>query len=331
MNVFLARLGLSDLQDSSAGMFEELAQLDRVMDHRVVQDPVDADLILFTQCHLLPDDWRLNAIRGAPVARQLRHKVAVYDMRDTPWCGFPGVYVSMPRHTFNRDFQRAWSYLRMPVEEPVTGIEPDLLFSFIGSPTHRCRDPLFKLAHPDAVVDEVRRFVFFDPSSLRFEERRAHFRDVLSRSRFVLCPRGKGTSSFRLFETLAAGRVPVIIADDWVPPSGPDWETFCLRWPEGKSAGLIEAIEERDRDWPAMSAAALAAHREHFAPDVWFHQVITLYEEIAETMPRAFFPRAGIRDRAFLEAGSAFFLWRATSMSRRWVKRILQRLGLISS
>ena len=30
------------------------------------------------------------------------------------------------------------------------------------------------------------------------------------RSKFFLCPRGTGTSSIRLYETLSAGRVPVI-------------------------------------------------------------------------------------------------------------------------
>jgi hypothetical protein len=48
-------------------------------------------------------------------------------------------------------------------------------------------------------------------------------------SKFVLCPRGYACSRWRLFETMMAGRVPVIISDQWVPPEGPAWERFSVR------------------------------------------------------------------------------------------------------
>ena len=35
---------------------------------------------------------------------------------------------------------------------------------------------------------------------------------MLRQSKFVICPRGVGTSSIRLFECLRAGRVPIIVA-----------------------------------------------------------------------------------------------------------------------
>jgi hypothetical protein len=324
--VHCARLGLGGHEDAPVEGFEQLAAIDRFGEHRLRDDPDSADVILFTQCHMLPVDWRLTAIRDHPLTKRNWPKVMVYDARDRTWCGFPGVYVSMSARAFDHRYQRAWGYL--PVPQVVPSVKPDLLFSFIGSASDRCRTPLFDLRHSDGVVEEVRRFTFYDPSSPNFEERRARFRDVLSRSRFVLCPRGRGTSSIRLYEVLGAGRVPVIIADDWVAPSGPNWEAFSIRWPEGRVEGLVEMLEERERDWPRMSAAAMAAHREFFAQEAFFHRIVELCRDLQKSSTTQSFPRSGIRNRAFLAVGADVARWRTTSSVRRAGKRMLRRLGV---
>ena len=324
MHVHLARLGLVN-EDIPAAEFEQLAELDRVGEHHVSEDPDSADLILFTQCHMLPTDWRLKTIREHPLTKRHGGKVMVYDERDRPWCGLPGVYVSMPAPHFDDRYQRAWGFFRHPQIAPSEN--PDLLFSFIGSPSDRCRRLLFELRHPDAVVEEVRRFTFFDPSSPKFEERRARFQNILGRSRFVLCPRGRGTSSIRLYETLAAGRVPVIVADDWVEPRGPEWGNFSIRWPEGRTNGLIGTLEERVGDWPAMSAAALASYREFFSDEISFHRIVGLCSDLHQSEALRQFPRAGLRNRAYLASGADVARWRTTSAIRRTGKKILRRLG----
>ena len=51
------------------------------------------------------------------------------------------------------------------------------------------------------------------------------------------------------------GRVPVIVSDQWVPPDGPDWESFSMR------------VKEREVDTiPAMLEAAQLTHRPWVAP-----------------------------------------------------------------
>jgi hypothetical protein len=78
-----------------------------------------------------------------------------------------------------------------------------------------------------------------------------------------------------------------------------------------------------------MSAAAVAAHREFFSPEVWFHRVIELIREIRADGTQASFPRAGIRNRAFLAVGADFTRQRTSSAIRRRGKRIARRLGLL--
>ena len=329
MRVHLPRLELNPYVDIPVGELEQLAAADRAGRHELTEDPETSDLILFTQCHMLWTDWRLSTIRDHPLTRRYGGKVLVYDERDRPWRGFPGVYVSMPGSGFDSRYQRAWGYFRLPsLIDPDP--DPDLLFSFVGSPSHRCRRPLFELRHPDGVVEEVRSFTFWDDRSPDFDLRKARFREILGRTRFVLCPRGRGTSSFRLYESLAAGRVPVIIADDWVPPEGPEWDRFAIRWPEGLRDGLIETLEERAGEWPELSGAARAAYETFFAPQVGFDRLVEECRELQEAGGIARFPKHNLLNRAYFAAGVDAAKYRVDSSARRLAGRLLRRAGLFA-
>jgi hypothetical protein len=62
------------------------------------------------------------------------------------------------------------------------------------------------------------------------EEKLNNFLHVMSASKFSLCPRGYGTTSFRLYESLQLNTVPVYISDDHALPWSDelDWEEFCV-------------------------------------------------------------------------------------------------------
>lgn len=60
---------------------------------------------------------------------------------------------------------------------------------------------------------------------------RSQYCDILRGSEFVLCPRGYGPTSFRLYETLTLGSIPVVIHNDekWLPYTDVlDWSTFAV-------------------------------------------------------------------------------------------------------
>jgi hypothetical protein len=246
---------------------------------------------------MLPGEWRLNTIRRHPLTRAFPAKVMIYNECDQPWCALPGIYVNMPRRSFVAEHQRPWGYF-VPAQIPASET-PDLLFSLVASNTASCRRPLFALQHPEAIVEEVQGFRFWDVTSEGFDERRARFRSTLARSRFVLCPRGNGTSSVRLYEVLAAGAVPVIIADDWTPPVGPPWEKFSIRWPEGQTDGLTEMLEARDGEWSRMSEEAHRAHLDYFSPEVYFHHVADRCADLLRSGSTTSFPARGVIDRHF--------------------------------
>ena len=155
---------------------------------------------------MLPTDWRLTTIREHPLVKHHREKVVVYDERDRPWCAFPGVYVSMPSTDFDRRAQKSWGYFRLP-QTIVPREDPDLLFSFIGSPSDRTRQMLFQLHHPRRLSRRC--------AALHFSIRRPTFRgtsDTIQRDRWALAlrslPARKGNINFRIFEALSRGARP---------------------------------------------------------------------------------------------------------------------------
>jgi len=57
------------------------------------------------------------------------------------------------------------------------------------------------------------------------------WRDIMRRSVFTLCPRGLGRASFRMYEALSVGSIPIYIWDDveWLPWRDElDWSEFSL-------------------------------------------------------------------------------------------------------
>jgi len=100
----------------------------------------------------------------------------------------------------------------------------DIRVSFVGesSVTH---DP-----------KEVRRKTFSTLKSYKgcyFSGRRnmREFVDITSRSVFTLCPRGYGRTSFRLYEAMSLGSIPIYIWDDieWLPYKDKlNWNEFSI-------------------------------------------------------------------------------------------------------
>ncbi len=276
LRVYLAACTGTPQDSPVVRAWREAADADVFGVHRLTGDPAQADLILFVDLHLSPD-WRLRDLLSHELVRRFRDKVLVYDERDRPWCALPGLYVSMPARHSEARWQRPCAYYGAVkfTEDERTGTAPDLLYSFVGSRSDPVRRPILRLTHPRAVLEDSSGFVFYDRSDpVAFDQRKAHYRRTLLRSKFVLCPRGAGTSSIRLFETLAAGRVPVLISDQWMPPAGPDWNNISFRVRESEAAAVPLLLEAAEAQFPRMAQAAREAHASWFSPPVIFHRLV---------------------------------------------------------
>lgn len=258
----------------------ESAHSDRFREHSLTEDPEAADIILFAEFY--GGGFHFERVRRHPFVRRFREKCFLFCSNAITIPFLPGIYASV---------ERRWSssrtcggfYVGVDQNEFTTYTAPreDLpyLFSFVGCMTNApVRQRLSELSHPRGLIrDTAGGFARLLHLKMSGDERREYHRaysDVMKATKFVLCPRGIGASTIRLYETMRVGRVPVILSDPWVPPHGPSWDEFSIRIPESDVAQIPRLLEARESEAVAMAERAHAAWQEWFADDVVFHRAV---------------------------------------------------------
>jgi hypothetical protein len=247
--------------------------------HCLTDDPHDSDVILFVE------NWKTNFLLGPvashPLVRRYPEKVFCFCENDTTVARVPGIYASLPRHLCHPGWAITGPYLWMMREPEVPmddDMQPDLLFSFVGSEyTHPIRKQIMALKHPRAYLEDIGSKTDYMRYHASEDERKAfrhHYDLTLRRSKFGLCPPGMACSSVRFFETLRAGRVPVLMADEYSPPPGPDWSTCCVTIPSRDVACIPRHLEELEPRAEEMGQAAQAVYAEWFSPARFFTRVV---------------------------------------------------------
>jgi hypothetical protein len=109
----------------------------------------------------------------------------------------------------------------------------DIFFSFVGCyTTHELRKRMKQRLNGENII--YRDAYYITPEfyiSQQSSNTESEFINVVSRSRFGLCPRGSSPSSVRFWECLKAGTIPILISDNWKLPQW-DWENTIVQIPE---------------------------------------------------------------------------------------------------
>ncbi|GAC1355809.1 MAG: hypothetical protein NVSMB3_01380 [Acidobacteriaceae bacterium] len=258
--------------------------------HTLTSEPGAAEMILLVGSFGLEPE----ALLEHPLYRAYPEKCAVYTEDDNYLPLAPGVYCSahVDEHsragrTFSYSYvSRAGQYSNQYVTGSDTQFaefqehEKTLLFSFQGGSTSLLRKRLFNLpiAPPGSglstLIENTSEYYHWDLERPGRADRQQRYAATLAASHFVLCPRGAGTGSIRLFEVMSAGVAPVLISDDYLLPPHVDWDRFLLQIPEkeiGRLPGLLEAqlatAAERGR-------RAREAWVQHFAPEKEFDAIV---------------------------------------------------------
>jgi len=118
----------------------------------------------------------------------------------------------------------------------------DIFCSFIGSDTHRIRRKLHEKYNSKYVFQQNS----WNPTIS--DEKLNNFIDITTRSKFALCPRGYGASSFRLYETMQLGSIPVYVSDEhYLPWSDEiDWNSICILIKEHEIDNLDNILKNID-------------------------------------------------------------------------------------
>ncbi len=102
------------------------------------------------------------------------------------------------------------------------------------------------------------------------------FASIANRSVFSLCPRGFGRSSFRLYETMGLGSIPVYIWDDkeWLPYQDKfDWDEFSVRI----NIKDIDALMDRLRSYSEQDIKRMRQRMDELYPQYFVRDGVCKY------------------------------------------------------
>lgn len=289
--------------------------------HTLIEDSEKADLVLIT--NIPPDDHQV-ALRHHPIVqRHIAKAFQVSEAWDQP-CLLSGMHVNATKGFNFRRFRTGSYALHHPDfknplceghnPEIVNSIKPDLLASFMGRDCHSSRKALFnvRFKRKDILIKDTSDYNAFTHQQEGKEINQIKYYNTFQRSKFVLCPRGVGASSIRLFESLRLGIAPVIISDAWLPCIGPDWSSGAIIIKERNIPEIERILEKNEPRYAELGAAARRIHDQYFSDKVYFNFLIENLFAIQRERP--------LPERFFS------FTWPAQTFVRRSKQR-LQRVA----
>lgn len=299
--------------------------------YTLTDDPLAADLILFLgnpthEPHLLLDH---------PLYLAHPEKCAIYSEDDEYLPLLPGVYCSARIDEHSRAGRVfSWSYVSAggSIANPYIGqldARKSLLFSFQGGSTSILRKRMYRLrfTRPDVLIEDTSAYRHWDLDRSNREEMQRSYARTLAASHFVLCPRGAGSGSIRLFEVMQAGIAPVLICDDYLLPPHVTWDSFLLRIEEKNIGRLPELIEPHLASSAERGRLARQAWLRYFAPEREFDAIA----ELAATALRHGPPiESTVRSRQRSMIARANFRRNLRSKLRATILGTLKLLGLKS-
>ena len=224
----------------------ELSLQGPAMNFELVDEAKEADLVLYVDSNKIKHN-----LSGYRKLLQWADKEGKYvfalSFEDKPLGALPGIYTSLVPRNFDPALHLSWPHLEAPnkyVESaPLTSPkQASKLFSFLGSCSHPLRRKLFSMYESKQCdkwqVGEIKRW--YDHTE---DEHKNYVAGILD-SRFALCPRGISGYSHRIFESIMLERVPVIIADNWVPFSFPEQDYYITI--AEKELGAVTSHLERE-------------------------------------------------------------------------------------
>jgi hypothetical protein len=262
------------------------AELAQPQIHTIVEEPEIADIILIPDINFTYTDQRAFLQKFLP-------KCYAIDCADAPDWIVPGLYASANTTPwFYQRRLRGSSYLfnrhrRNPFLEATNlNSEKQYLTSFMGGATSWVRKRLFTLdfGRDDILIQcTTGTYNHWSKEQSNPEEHQKRYIDVIRNSKFVLCPRGIGSNSIRLFEVMELGIAPIIISDHWLPLRGPDWASFAIFINEAEIKNIDKIAESHASEYEQRGRLARAAWEEYFSDPVCFNHCMEQIEDLAKS------------------------------------------------
>ena len=152
-------------------------------------------------------------------------------------------------------------------------LEKDIFCSFVGSLTHPIRQNMISILEKDSKYKLIYRQWTDKVSDVDMN----NFMNITSRSIFTLCPRGYGRNSFRMYEAMQLGSIPVYIYDeDWRAfKDNVNWDEFSVSIHYTNLNNLNSILNSISQDKiEQMSKNAIKAYDDFFSLESLSKQII---------------------------------------------------------
>jgi hypothetical protein len=235
--------------------------------------PEHADVVIFGS-----DD--IAYVEHSPIFRSYASKSICVTESDIPTFRLPGLYAANMKSFITSSRVKTMSYFISerergnPEVRQLIGrqIDKRYLYSFMGGSNSWARKRLFRAVHSrkDTLIEPTDSYNHWtvdpDGAESRANQMRRYAR-VMAASKFTLCPRGCGLSSYRLFESMSLGIAPVIISDQWQPIEGIDW-SFAIFVPERRIVQIDQIVRSHEPEWEQRGQAGRDIYTRLLAPEV---------------------------------------------------------------
>ena len=247
--------------------------------HELVDNPEEADIIIFAEHRPDADPYFFGVLKN-DIYKKYKSKCYLYHDHDNTVALIPHITPSLTQKYSNPVFNQPFSHIvqlspNNVIREYIAVEKKKFLFSFMGtSRTHPVRKEIFAIACDRCYLLDTLNKNSWELSNEAKSEYQKSYAKACFQSKFILCPRGIGPNSYRLYESMEMGIAPVIISDDWVPTAGPKWEEFSIRVAESDMKKTPEILEKIEADSERMGELARHAWVEWFAKDKQFHYLV---------------------------------------------------------
>jgi hypothetical protein len=247
----------------------------------IVNNTGDAELVVVLESCIFKTQRNIREFEKMLALNEGNRRLCTLNYEDSPPGFLPGLYSSLEAFKFDPSIHISWPHLVLPNEQineadadeelPVT-----MLFTFSGScsnPVRREIFDLYKSCPGKYKVKEVKKWYNHD-----LAEKKSYIDDI-RQSKFVLCPKGIASYSHRITETLALGKVPVVVADDWVPFSIPQKDYF-IRVKEKDLPNLVQLLEEKEEKYEKLKTNAIHIYKKYFNPQFCYSIALNQLAEL---------------------------------------------------
>lgn len=227
----------------------------------------EADVLILNEPFSFKE-WRyVDRLKKCRFFSRFAHRIVAVNCDDAASGLLRGLYAALPKHRFIPSRHAAVPYASTPNEwvyQSPPAPDVTMLASWRGNTaSNPIRSKLVAryAGHPRMRIEATSSWMNHP------ETEKLDYVRLIQQSSFSLCPAGWAPVSFRIYESMALGRCPVILADGFVPPEGLDWARFAIFWPQSDLRGLEKELLRREPEAAELGKTARSEWARCFAPD----------------------------------------------------------------